>query len=85
MEGYTGVKQSLFVGGDPSSGAASTEVGAGTLLMYASEKTGGSPTIAGFSTSSSGFRNANLTVLSELYEDAGAKGDPKRVSTRLFN
>jgi len=82
VDGYTGVKQSLFVGGDPASGAASTEVGPGKVLMYAKD---GGPTIAGLTTSEEGFQVSNVTVIAKLFEDDGGQEYARRVSTRLFN
>lgn len=82
INGFTGVKQSLFIGGDPSSGSPSTEVAAGRILLYGEEDQG--PTITGFSTGANGFVLSKLTVQGELYEDPSGFGQPKRVATKLF-
>ena len=82
IDGFAGVKQSLFIGGDPSNGSPSTEVAAGKLLVYGGADEG--PTIAAFSTGPDGFALSDLTIKGELYEDAKGLGQPKRVSTGLF-
>jgi hypothetical protein len=84
INGFTGVKQSLFIGGDPSNGSPSTEVAAGKVLIYGAEG-GQGPTITGFTAGKeSGFTISKLTVQGELWEDPEALGQPKRVSTGLF-
>jgi hypothetical protein len=80
VEGYAGVKQSLFVGGSPTTGAPSTEVGAGQVLLYGA----GGGTVSGFDTGPQGFQLAKVTVQGELYEDPQALNAPRRVSTGLF-
>jgi hypothetical protein len=82
INGFTGVKQSLFIGGDPSSGSPSTEVAAGKLLVYGAEDQG--PLITGFTTGKDGFALSKLTVQGELYEDPNGMGQARRVSTGLF-
>jgi hypothetical protein len=84
INGYTGVKQSLFIGGDPSTGSPSTEVAAGKLLVYGTAGDQGGPTISAFTASENGFEISKLTVQGELYEDPKGLGQAKRVSTGLF-
>lgn len=82
INGFTGVKQSLFIGGDPSNGSPSTEVAAGKLLVYGAGDQG--PSITAFSAGENGFAISRLTVQGQLFEDPAGLGQPKRVSTGLF-
>lgn len=63
VNGFAGVKQSLFVGGDPTSGESATEVAPGGLQMYSSE---GNPMIAGFSTDENGFQPSEINAMDGL-------------------
>lgn len=60
VNGFAGIRESLFIGGDPSTGESSSELGPGTLMLY---KSGGMPTITGFTTSSKGSSISNVTII----------------------
>lgn len=63
VNGFAGIRQTVFVGGDPSAGESSTEVSPGSLLLY---KSGMSPTIAGFQTGEDGYKTVPVTVIGGL-------------------
>jgi len=60
VNGFTGIRQSLFIGGDPSNGEAATEISPGSMLLYSKENN--APTIAGFTTSEDGYTSSSIEV-----------------------
>lgn len=60
VNGFTGIRQSLFIGGDPSNGEAATEISPGSVLLYS--KGNSAPTIAGFTTDENGYTPASIEV-----------------------
>lgn len=60
VNGFTGIRQSLFIGGDPSNGESATEISPGSLLLYS--KGSNAPTIAGFTTDENGYTPASVEV-----------------------
>lgn len=61
VNGFTGIRQSLFIGGDPSNGEAATEISPGSMLLYSRGNT--LPTIAGFTTDEKGYTSSSIEVL----------------------
>ncbi|KAI8104559.1 hypothetical protein M9434_003114 [Picochlorum sp. BPE23] len=61
VNGFTGIRESLFIGGDPNSGESATEISGGSILLY---KQGQDPTIAGFRTDpDKGYEPANVEFM----------------------
>lgn len=65
VNGFTGIRQSLFIGGDPNSGESATEISPGSILLY---KRGGDPSMAGFTTSDDGYELSNIEVMGGLLQ-----------------
>lgn len=60
VNGFTGIRQSLFIGGDPSNGEAATEISPGSMLLYS--KGNNVPTIAGYTTGEDGYSSSSIEV-----------------------
>ena len=81
VNSYAGLKSSLFVGGTPTNGEASTEIGPGRIYLYQRQEDG-PPHISAFKTTpAAGYTLDALVVDGDLYEDANGQGDVRRVAT----
>ena len=65
VNGFSGIRQSLFIGGDPNSGESATEISPGSILLYkAGEET--FPTVAGFHSGEDGYYMSSIEVMGGL-------------------
>lgn len=65
VNGFSGIRQSLFVGGDPNSGESATEISPGSILLYTAGQDA-YPTIAGFQTEEGGYEVSSVEVMGGL-------------------
>lgn len=65
VNGFSGIRQSLFIGGDPNNGESSTEISPGSILMYKAG-TDSYPTLAGFQASAEGYDMSVIEVMGGL-------------------
>ena len=73
VNGFSGIRQSLFVGGDPNNGESATEISPGGLLLY-KDGEDAYPTLAGFQTGPSGYDMSAIEVMGGL-QILDAKGE----------
>ena len=73
VNGFSGIRQSLFVGGDPNNGESATEISPGGLLLYKAGEDA-YPTLAGFQTGPSGYDMSAIEVMGGL-QILDAKGE----------
>lgn len=65
VNGFSGIRQSLFIGGDPNNGESATEISPGSILLYrAGEDT--YPTLAGFHSQDEGYYLSSIEVMGGL-------------------
>ena len=65
VNGFSGIRQSLFIGGDPNNGESATEISPGSILLYkAGEDT--YPTLAGFHSEDEGYYLSSIEVMGGL-------------------
>lgn len=65
VNGFSGIRQSLFIGGDPNNGESATEISPGSILLYkAGEET--YPTVAGFHSGEDGYYLSSIEVMGGL-------------------
>jgi hypothetical protein len=78
VRGYGGIKESLYIGGDPNSGEASTEIAPGGVLIYARED---KPAIKSFTTQKEGYEPSGLTLVGgKVYLDEMDGDEPQQVA-----
>jgi hypothetical protein len=64
VNGFTGIRQSLFIGGDPNNGESATEISPGSIMLYKAGED--PPNIAGFNTHEEGYELSRIEVLGGL-------------------
>lgn len=65
VNGFSGIRQSLFIGGDPNNGESATEISPGSILLYKhGEET--YPTVAGFHSGEDGYYLSSIEVMGGL-------------------
>lgn len=77
VNGFTGIRESLFIGGDPNSGESATEISGGSILLY---KQGQDPTISGFQTDpDTGYAPGNVEFMGGI-----TQVDPNTAETKVI-
>ena len=77
VNGFTGIRESLFIGGDPNSGESATEISGGSILLY---RQGQDPTISGFQTDpDTGYEPANVEFIGGI-----TAVDPNTAETKII-
>ncbi len=65
VNGFSGIRQSLFIGGDPNNGESATEISPGSILLYKAGKDT-YPTLAGFHSEDEGYYLSSIEVMGGL-------------------